>query len=119
MPAVELLSKLKLGPAAFVYCDPPYMPDTRTDQDAYVHEVTADDHEALAVVLGRHADSGATIIVSGYPTPEYDAWYDGWHRKCLQVDGWTSNAAGRSSTPRVECLWSNRPLGLVQPSLFE
>lgn len=117
MPAVELLDKLKLGPSAFVYCDPPYMPDTRVDQNAYVHEMTVDDHEALAVALRRHAAADATIIVSGYPTPEYDRWYTGWHQKQMTVDGWVSNSTDRTSNVRVECLWSNRPLN-VQPSLF-
>ena len=36
----------KLG-NVLIYCDPPYMPETRTSRARYRHEYTVADHERL------------------------------------------------------------------------
>lgn len=59
------------------YVDPPYVPETRNAGDDYRHEMTDDDHRALATKLEQLQ---GMVIVSGYPSPLYDEIYAGWRR---------------------------------------
>jgi len=56
---------------------------------------------AAALLAARSA-----VVVSGYPSALYDELYAGWHRH--EIATWTGQ--GNKNDPRIEVLWSNRPL---------
>ncbi len=92
------------APDCLVYADPPYPMSTRTSVRcngdigrAYKHEMTDDDHCALAEVL--HSCIGS-VVVSGYHCELYHHLYHGWH--------FTERAAlGDSGVRRIEVMWFN------------
>jgi DNA adenine methylase len=55
----------------FIYCDPPYVHETRheSSRDVYGVEMTEKNHRELAQVL---RDCKAKVVLSGYPSPPYD-----------------------------------------------
>lgn len=91
-----------LGPRDLVYCDPPYLPETRLSHHRYRHELTKAQHAEL---LGVLRVCPAQVMISGYPSAMYfDALAD-WRRIEFQ-------ARTRGAT-RTECLWMNYPAGRV------
>jgi DNA adenine methylase len=100
-PAVEVLLQHD-GPDTLHYCDPPYLHETRKESmiragKGYRHEMTEDDHRALAEVL--HECAGM-VVLSGYPAGLYDELYRDWRtveRKALADGG----------SERLEVLWIN------------
>lgn len=88
------------------YVDPPYVPSTRDKGADYRHEMTDDDHEALADVL--HNLRGK-VVLSGYPSSLYDALYADWPRveRKAMADG---------ALERTEVLWLSP--GCQAPDLF-
>jgi len=102
-PALDVISRYGQSRDVLVYVDPPYMGSTRKSR-GYGHEM-ADEaaHRELAEVL---RGCSATVVLSGYHDPLYDALYGDWHR----VDLHTGTSQGGQWSPRVEILWSNRPL---------
>lgn len=96
------------APGTLFYCDPPYMPDTRSERwrsKGYAVEFSAEQHEQLASLL---SDIDGMAIVSGYPSPEYAEWYSGWTMltKTARVD--PHNKAPRGDKRwnlATECLW--------------
>jgi DNA adenine methylase len=116
-PALDVVAGYGRHRGVLLYCDPPYLAATRTEQDRttppYRHDMPGDDdHRALAEALNACA---AAVVVSGYPTPLYDQELyppPRWQRVDLPAPtGNTTPGTGR----RVEALWCNRPL---QPDLF-
>lgn len=88
----------------FFYCDPPYIASTRVVKNAYVREMTNEDHEALLKVLG---EIQGKFILSGYPHPLYDAAAKrfGWKRTDIKID---NKASSQKIKPtKIECLWAN------------
>ena len=79
------------------YLDPPYVASTRGrwKNKAYGHEMTDEDHEELAGVVG---DVRGMVVISGYRCALYDELYGDWKRldKVARVNGEGS---------RVESLW--------------
>ena len=87
-------------PSTFVYCDPPYLMETRSTQERiYAHEFsTRAEHARLLDLL---KGLKCMVAISGYPC----AWYD------QQLSGWRAiqfTAMTRSGTA-VEKLWMNYP----------
>lgn len=90
-------------PNTVIYCDPPYLPATRTAPDVYTHEMSRDQHADLLRVLG--AVQHAAVLLSGYRNEMYDAALSGWTRHEFDLP---NNAAGGAEKRRmVECVWSN------------
>ncbi len=82
------------------YVDPPYVHDTRARGNrvsvkSYKHELSDDQHRALAEVL--HGLQGA-VMLSGYRCPLYDELYADWIRL-------ERNAHADGARDRVEVLW--------------
>ena len=93
-PALDVLRQHD-GPDTLHYVDPPYLHETRSQNDAYDHEMTAEQHaELLDVLDGLEGD----VILSGYPNDLYAGRLRHWRceRKEALADG---------AQPRVECLW--------------
>jgi site-specific DNA-adenine methylase len=82
--------------AELIYCDPPYLTETRTSHRKYRFEYTIQDHIALLELLKRLP---CHIILSGYPSSLYDDLLCDWHTITLQV----MTRGG----PRTEKLWFN------------
>ena len=86
-----------------IYVDPPYVHATRCHDAggtprAYRHELSDDQHRALADVL--HASKGM-IVLSGYPCDLYDLdLYQDWRR--VERPNFADGAL-----PRTEVLWIN------------
>lgn len=92
------------GPETLIYCDPPYPHATRSawkrgsTRHAYRHELTDDDHRALAQQL---RGCRGMVAVSGYPCDLYDReLYADWerHERAHLADG---------ARTRTEVVWLN------------
>lgn len=102
--AVTVLASLVPTASDLIYCDPPFMPDTRKVR-CYRYEYTAQDHTALLDVL---VGTSARVVLSGYRSDLYDDRLGAWHRtdyRCRTRRGWAT-----------ESLWTNFRPG---PSLHD
>jgi DNA adenine methylase len=103
--ALELLPVWD-SPGTVFYADPPYLLDTRRSKSIYNHEMTEEQHIALARALRQVKGS---VLVSGYDSPLYDDLYAGWE-KCFK--GAHSQGVSRKNpyadNDRVEVLWVKR-----------
>lgn len=81
------------------YCDPPYPGSTRTSRNKqYRHEMSDDDHRALAEVLRSVVGK---VVLSGYPCELYDReLYPDWKR-------FERRAMADGARARTEVLWLN------------
>ena len=82
-----------------VYCDPPYLADTRTSHNRYRFEYTRQDHYDLLTLL---KSLPCQVILSGYPSTLYDEVLPDWNTLTLQ-------AMSRGGV-RTEKLWYNYAL---------
>lgn len=102
--ALEVMSQHD-GAETLHYVDPPYLPATRSKKSrrtgeryhAYRHEMDAVDHDALLAFL---LELEGFVVLSGYPSPTYDAALRGWRRaeRVALADG---------ARERTEVLWIN------------
>lgn len=85
------------SPRALFYVDPPYVYHTRSDggRQRYVHEMTDDDHRALAEVLNNVQ---GMVLLSGYDSPLYRELYARW-----EVISKSTSTNGNGTA--VEYLW--------------
>lgn len=98
--AVDYLEKRRWGTGEFVYCDPPYLVDTRScHRPMYRYELEPDWHRELLRVL---LAIPATVMVSGYESTLYKTMLASWRTTTYQ----TVNRRGRVVT---EWLWMNYP----------
>lgn len=95
-------------PAALFYVDPPYVHDTRGTDALYRHEMTDQDHVAMADVI--HSLCGM-VVVSGYACDLYDDLFGGWRRV-------ERESLADGARQRTEVLWIS-PNAIRQPSLFD
>ena len=100
--AAKILPALDITQDTLVYCDPPYVPDTRRRARVYRHDYDEDDHERLLAVLSAIP---ARIILSGYPSDLYDRLLEGWSVTELTVQTHVG--------PVKEYLWTNYTPGPV------
>jgi DNA adenine methylase len=102
-PAVEVIRTWD-GPETLIYCDPPYLHSTRKEgsRSIYECEMTDDAHRELADVL-QHSRS--RVVLSGYPSPLYEALYGGW--RSVEFDLANHAAAGGVKERKRETLWLN------------
>lgn len=114
LPALEIIAKYGGSRDVCLYIDPPYLADTRDNDDVYRYEMaTPEEHTELA---GALSNVEASVVVSGYRSELYDSLYEGWY-----TEEWaTSTTQGGAGKATCEVLWSNRPLGnRVQTSLSD
>ena len=85
-------------PGAFIYADPPYLPETRSGSGFYQHELSVDRHKELCNILAgfKHAK----WAISGYQNELYDTLLP-WQAKHTTAASTTFRAA------RTEVLWTN------------
>lgn len=93
--AIEVIRQWDDSETLF-YCDPPYIEDTRKEGlGAYRHEMSLEQHEALADLL---CSAKGKVVISGYDSPHYHRWYKGW-----EVHAFPSRVEGRQDA--MEYLW--------------
>ena len=111
-PALDVMEQHD-GPDTLHFCDPPYMPETRSDKSrkggepyhAYKHEMASEDHEALLEALSRLK---GMILLSGYRNALYDDVLSDW--ECIE-----RRTMADGARERVEALWLNRTAAARQP----
>lgn len=96
--AISILPTLALPADALVYCDPPYLIETRQGRRYYDEEMTDDDHRRLLAVL---LALPCRVMLSGYASKLYGAALRDW--RCLS---YRCRTRQRTVT---ECLWMNFP----------
>lgn len=82
-----------------VYCDPPYMHETRTRRDLYAFEMSDEQHRALLDTL---LSLPCKVMLSGYWTALYAEYLKGWNH--IQFEAMT-----RGGHTAKEWLWFNFP----------
>jgi DNA adenine methylase len=101
LPALDVIRR-EDSPGTFFYCDPPYLPETRTATDISALEMSAEDHRALLDALLR---CQGKVMLSGYASALYDTALRGWTRHTFELP---NNAAGGKKKRRAtEVLWCN------------
>ena len=79
------------------YVDPPYVAESRDAGSDYLHEMTSEDHDQLAIFL---RGLRGMVIVSGYHSDQYSRIFEGW--KTVERIAFADGAK-----PRLEVLWMN------------
>lgn len=93
--AISLIKSLR-GKETFVYCDPPYLMNTRKKY-LYNHEMADSEHVALLDAL---CESSCNIMISGYENEIYDELLKLWRKVSRKT-------TAECSVPRIETLWMN------------
>ena len=96
-PALDLIQEYN-KPNVLIYCDPPYVMETRRGKQ-YANEMTDQDHVRLLKALNDHK---GTVAISGYDCNLY--------REMLSGEKWTRyeiNALAERGAHRTEVLWLN------------
>jgi DNA adenine methylase len=97
--ALEFLRTYNFTGDELVYCDPPYMHETRTRKDLYNFEMTDEQHIALLRIIRKLK---CRVMISGYWTKLYAAALKGWTHATFQ-------SVTRSGRVATEHLWFNFP----------
>jgi DNA adenine methylase len=102
-PALEAIRAWD-GPDTLIYCDPPYVHETRHEgsRDVYGVEMSEQDHRELAAVLNA---CQAKVVLSGYPSALYDELYPSWRTITFNIANHA--AGGRTKVRKQERLWLN------------
>ena len=89
---------------AVIYCDPPYLPDTRAanSRDVYGVEMSEQEHCDLAAILNA---CRSKVVISGYPSDLYTRLYASWRQ--VEFDMPNHAAAGKTKMRKRETLWLN------------
>lgn len=94
--AYRFLTEYDYTGSELIYCDPPYLRETRTSHNRYRFEYTQQDHVALLTLLKTLP---CRIILSGYPSALYDEHLGGW--RCIELQAMSRGGV------RTEKLWYN------------
>jgi len=102
-PAVDAIRRFD-DSDALIYCDPPYLHETRAihSRDVYGIEMTAEEHYELGQVLNK---CKSRIVISGYSSPMYEDMFNSWRR--IEFDIANHSAGGRKKARKQETLWLN------------
>lgn len=105
LDALDCIARYDYEEALF-YCDPPYLPDTRTAEKAYHHEYGQGAHVALLELLAR---CKGRVVLSGYASELYHDILNGWilHKDKEKCAPATCNKAKTKGSIRQECVWTN------------
>ena len=95
---LELLSPELANGATLVYCDPPYMRETRSGGRLYEHEMSDVDHQRL---LRWAIVTPCRVMISGYWSKLYGSTLRKW--RCSRFQAMTRGGLAE------ECVWANFP----------
>lgn len=94
-PAVEVIKRFN-HKSVLIYCDPPYMLETRHGKQ-YLCEMDDNAHQELLETLLQHKGS---VLISGYDTKLYRDMLSGWRR-------YEVTAYSQVCSKKKEVLWAN------------
>lgn len=94
-PAAELIPRFN-HKNVLIYCDPPYMLETRHGKQ-YRYEMDTDDHEELLTLLLKHK---GPAVISGYEIGLYSSMLAGWNR-------YETTAYSQVCSKKKEVIWMN------------
>lgn len=100
MDAVKLIER-EDTPNTLFYCDPPYLPETRS-AGGYAHEMTVEHHHHLLSTLLL---CEGKVILSGYPSELYCSTLSAW--RTVEIKMPNHAAGGSSKREMTEVLWMN------------
>lgn len=105
--AIAILDRVD-APDAAVYLDPPYLDETRVTlgNGSYRHDDAAAAGHHRDLIARARAFTG-TVVLSGYPSPLYDAELEDWQRIALARHKPSANGGGGERRTAVEVLWVN------------
>jgi DNA adenine methylase len=107
--AIDLIRR-EDGPQTLLYCDPPYLHTTRTAREVYGEfEMTEQQHRNLLEVLKQ---CKSKVMLSGYPSPLYDAALASWKRHTFDLPN--NSAGGATKGRETEERWCNFDVGQRQ-----
>lgn len=96
--AIEFIKQYNFNGNEFIYCDPPYLRNTRkSTRCLYQYEYTEDDHKSLLNILLKLP---CNIMISGYQSKLYNNYLQNWHSVEFQVKI-------RSGKIATEVVWMN------------
>lgn len=100
-PAVDAIRRFD-STETLVYCDPPYLHETRDpkSRDVYGIEMSEREHVQLVTVLNG---CKSKVVLSGYPSPLYNDLLRSWRR--LEFDIANHSAGGKKKARKTEVLW--------------
>ena len=93
--AIKLISEMK-GNSTFIYCDPPYLMETRK-RYLYNYEMDDIEHEKLLDVVTK---SDCKIMISGYDNDLYNEILYKWNKV-------QKRTCAECGVTRIETLWMN------------
>lgn len=99
-PALDIIELYDSKDTLF-YCDPPYLPATRGDINAYAFEMDEDQYRELAKVVNN---CKAKVAISGYDHPLMDELFKSGYWYKVQGPDKTIHS---TKDKRVEILWTN------------
>ena len=100
--AISYLRKWRGGPETFIYCDPPYLRETRRSKERlYKYEFwSVDQHSQLLAILQKLP---CMVAISGYWSPLYSEMLATWRAISFK-------AGVRCGQAATEWLWMNYPV---------
>jgi DNA adenine methylase len=98
--AVEYLKSYHFTGKELVYCDPPYLRETRKKYyPLYKYEYTYEQHVELLEVI---KSLPCMVMISGYESTLYKQYLKSWHTHCFQ--------AFANHHMATEWIWTNYPI---------
>jgi site-specific DNA-adenine methylase len=102
--AVKYLKSYHFTGKELVYCDPPYLRETRKKYyPLYKYEYTYEQHVELLEVI---KSLPCMVMISGYESTLYKQYLKGWHTYCFQ--------AFANHHMATEWIWMNYPIPPVE-----
>lgn len=92
-----------VAPETLIYCDPPYLRDTRASANMYVYEMSNEDHKDLLNLLLKYPQMA---LLSGYDSDLYNDTLQDWHRIVLSTTDYKITVDANRPKPN-EILWLN------------
>lgn len=102
--AIEIIDRYRDNRYALIYCDPPYMHDTRKGKDGYSYEMADEDHVRFIDVV---KSASCAIAISGYNNDLYNEAFSDWSKKEWKQNMSANNSRLAESSSRTEVLWMN------------
>lgn len=102
-PAIKAIKRFDHS-EALIYCDPPYLHETRNpnSRDVYGIEMTTEEHIELGEALN---ECQSKVVISGYPSDLYKKMFKGWRE--VEFDIANHSSGGKKKKRMREILWMN------------
>jgi DNA adenine methylase len=95
LSAVQIIKNFNT-PNVFLFCDPPFLLETKNKKQMYESEMTTDDHIELSIALN---DFSGKVLLTGYMNPLYKRLYAGWNME--------KRKSATKTKKTAEIIWKN------------